>query len=567
MSDQLPPSPSWTPASAPVTPVATAPSRTPWVAAVALLAVFSLAAGSVATVQTARMRDTRARAEQAEAEVAELEKRVTELEDQVAAGGVGGNAGGLGGLEDLFGGLLGEGGLGDLFGPDGLSGLEDLLGEGGLDGLLGGDAGGLLDGLLGEGGLGDLGSLLGGADQAALQACLAPGTNDGEQMPEQIAAALDLITTRVEEDRALDFAADVPVDFLDGGALQDRVETLTAEDYTPEDAALDARVLEALGAIAPGTDLRETLIGLYGDQVAGFYDPDTGELVVGTEGSADPSTQVFLAHELVHALTDERIGLPDQDALTSDDDASLAAIALVEGDATLLMQRYTATYLSLAEQLSMAAGAGSAGLDGVPAYLASSLTFPYVEGLNWVCNTWLDGGWDAVDAAYASPPTTTLEILDPVTHAGAVARDIGEVNSPGDDWTQVDETTFGAAELLFLFQAPGDDPERALEDARGAALAWRGGRIATWDRDGETAVSIALEGADASLCEAVFQWYSRAFDDDTNGQPIGPGSAPWTSFTGGNQTADLMCTDTRVTLGIAPTLADARRAAGRTSPS
>lgn len=513
-----------------------------------MLAAFSLAAGSVAVGQTVRMRDSRERADRAEVQVVELEQRIADLEEQLAAGP--GAAGG--GLNDLLGGILGDGGLdglGDLFGPDGLSGLEDLLGGGGVDGLLG------------EGGLGDLGSLFGGGDQTALAACIAPGTKDGAVMPDEIAAALELITDRVEADRQLTFDDTVAVEFLVGDALEARVESLTAGDYTPEDAALDQRVLVALGAISPDTDLRETLIGLYGDQVAGFYDPDTGELVVGTDGDADPATQMFLAHELVHALTDEQIGLPDLEDFEGNDDAGLASTALIEGDASLAMQRYAVTNLGLAEQLSLATG-GDTSFDGVPAYLAAQLTFPYVEGLNWVCDRYVEGGWDAVDAAYANPPTTTLEIMDPQLQRGAVAADVEVATIPGDGWTLLEETTFGAAELLFLFQAPGDDPDLALAGARDAALGWRGGRLAVWDKGGATAVNLVLEAADESLCGHIHDWYSRAFTDDES-QDLPPAAQIRTaSFTGGAQEASLVCAGTSVILGIAPTGAEATTITG-----
>ena len=46
-----------------------------------------------------------------------------------------------------------------------------------------------------------------------------------------------------------------------------------------------------------------------------------------------------LAHELDHALEDQRLKL-DADAVAGSDDASLAYTALVEGSATALMYRY-----------------------------------------------------------------------------------------------------------------------------------------------------------------------------------------------------------------------------------
>jgi hypothetical protein len=165
------------------------------------------------------------------------------------------------------------------------------------------------------------------------------------------------------------------------------------------------------------------------------------------------------------------------------------------------------------------------------------------------------GGWDAVDAAYDDLPTTSAEILDPQRYGtGAVdPRDPGDL---GGDWRRGRTTTLGAADLLWLFEAPGDDTTRALEDARTRALAWTGGELAVWTSGGDTAVGVALtQRPDGPLCDAVTTWYERAFPDSTE--------APTRREErlvreGGRQTAVVTCAGDEVRLGIGPDLATAR---------
>jgi hypothetical protein len=259
-------------------------------------------------------------------------------------------------------------------------------------------------------------------------------------------------------------------------------------------------------------------------QVAGFYDPDTDDLVV--RGSPDdglePAEQTTLAHELQHALADEAFELPvDVTEDVDEGDAALAALSLVEGDATLTQQQFTVAGLTLAEQLGLNVDPGALAaqeqLAEVPHYLAQSLQFPYVAGLQFVCDTYLDGGWDAVDARYDELPTTSAEILDPSRYPATPAdpRDPGD---PDGDWQQARTSTFGAADLLWLFGAPGDDPSQALDDARSQALAWTGGEIAVWTDGDDIALGVALtqQQAGGPLCDALTTWYQRAFPDSTD---------------------------------------------------
>lgn len=467
-----------------------------------------------------------------------------------------------GGLEDLFGGELGDalgellgeslaelfggepggpgGGLEDLFGPGG--GLEDLF-DGGL---------GQIDDLLGGG------DLLGGSDPQALAACVGAGDigglfGSGEDLTGSLGEQIAQIARSVEELRELRFTTEVIPTLLSPADFAERVAATVRAEYPAADADIDGRYLAALGAIPAGTDLLELQAELLAGQVAGFYDPDTGELVVPDDGDGvlDASERLILAHELDHALTDQALGLPAIDVPT-DWDGNLARSALAEGDATLLMQRYAATQLSVLDQLGQMLDpdvvASQQQLDATPPYLRRELMFPYTDGLGYVCDAYLAGEWRAVDADYATPPASTAEILFP-ERADLRPRDAGDLRGPGGAWTVVRTDTIGVAQLLWLFEAPGGDESAGLPDAREAVRAWDGGEVLVATRGDDTAVGLALVDGSASgaLCRAVDTWYGASFDDDVRSATGGT-----VTFDGGRQAAVLECRGDEVRLGIGP---------------
>ncbi|MDP9022001.1 MAG: hypothetical protein M3N57_04715 [Actinomycetota bacterium] len=387
----------------------------------------------------------------------------------------------------------------------------------------------------------------------------APSTPAPAVASEALGGQLQRVARIVSEVRGLEFEQIPRPTYLPPEELAARARALV-EEYTDEEAEADRRILVALRAIPPGTDLREMLATALGEQVAGFYDKRTRELVVraGDGERLGPLDEVTLAHELEHALVDQVLGLPfaERDPAPGEEDAAFAASALVEGDATLTMIRYAERALTpeqqvelLAEQARLAAELGD--LTDLPHVVQRSLSFPYEEGLAFVVHLWDIDGFAAVNGAYRRPPTTTLQILVPERYVGgdggaADPRDVTDLPAP---WTRDTSLAVGAADLLFLFEAPGDDPTQALADPRGAATRWRGGEVVLFTDGGRSAVAMALEG-ETGLCAAVGEWYAAAFGP-------GRGSQGRTEFEGASQDAVLSCEGPEVRLGIGPDLATA----------
>lgn len=406
-----------------------------------------------------------------------------------------------------------------------------------------------------EGGL--LASIL-GDDPQRLVECLTPTDRSTSDLPDDPAAAVDVIGEQVAEERDLSFTEPVDPQLLPPSRLQERVEAMSREDYDEVSADTDARLLAALGVLEPDVDLQQLTLELLGEQVAGFYDPETGELTAIAREGLDPVARITLAHELDHALVDQAIGLPDLDGPAGRGDAQAAALAVVEGDATLLMQRWAAAHLGLVDQLSMATGAvgPTTSLEQAPWLLQQQLVFPYTAGLTFACEQFADGGWSAVDALYADLPTTTAQVLWPERYErGEVAVDVAAPRLPPGDWEPLRTEQVGATDLLWLFQAPGDDRGAALDEAERRARAWAGGRLLVAGRGEQTAVGMVLaehREAELSLCDAVRTWYDRSFEDDTVRE-----DRDATVWSGPDQSASLSCSDDRVRLGIGPDVATA----------
>jgi hypothetical protein len=401
---------------------------------------------------------------------------------------------------------------------------------------------------------------------AAPTAAPTPAESPTARPTETLAEQLARVARLVAELRELEFATVPEPSLLTADEVAARVRDELAA-YTPEEADLDRRTLELFGAVPPGTDLRAILTAALEAQVAGFYDPETGELVVNAASSdrrVGRLEEVTLAHELQHALADQVLGLPpidDEDPLGGD--AALARQSLVEGDATLTMQRYTEVGFSAVDQLLLAGEAAALAaelgrLEDLPYYVEQSLLFPYQAGLEFVTALQRQGGWAAVDAAYRRPPTTTAEILFPDRYLAGGVEPVEPARAapPGPGWTHARAASLGAADLLLLLRAPGGDTERAVGAAAPVAAAWRGGRVDLFV-DGERSALSAAHASDdlGTACEATVTWLERS-DEGARRRPADGGA---TVVAGPARTAVVTCADGEVRVGIGPDLDTAAR--------
>src|SRR5262252_6094149 len=114
------------------------------------------------------------------------------------------------------------------------------------------------------------------------------------------------------------------------------------ESTTPEEFEATSKTLIKLGLISKGFHLREYVIKLLREQVAGYYEPKTKVFYLASWLPIGEQKGV-MAHELTHALQDQHFNLRRFEKWPKgDSDAELAAHALVEDEATVVMLQYSA---------------------------------------------------------------------------------------------------------------------------------------------------------------------------------------------------------------------------------
>lgn len=383
--------------------------------------------------------------------------------------------------------------------------------------------------------------LLGASGDAALSAGRATPELTGRSQTD-----VTEIIARVESLRQESVDPDPEVQILSGAKFDELVD-LQLGPIPADELAVEAHMLELLGAVPRGYDLA----GAYGDTpsgIAGFYDPGDGIVRVrGRDGSdgLGPLWEVVLAHEVDHAIGDATFSLPGDDA--TDADSALAASAIGEGDATILMQLYASTYLGMPAELGALTEANRRNPDAhYPHYLLAEAEFPYVEGARYLCYRYLQGGWSRVDREFSSPPTTTYAILFPELPAPKTVEPSVVLGAPSG-WNDWGTESFGAANVLWLLQAPGTDVAKALPMARDAAADWTGGTINLFRRGSRNAVVMRLTSATGALCGAMTDWYSA----------MRPGATRTTGgdnvdFVEADQLARVRCVGNEVHVAIGP---------------
>ena len=245
---------------------------------------------------------------------------------------------------------------------------------------------------------------------------LTDGRAESPPAPERV-APVDVIAKRVEALRGLRFdSLPRPVEVTPEQARREGLEDLD-RSYPEARRRADEQVLKLLGLIDASVDLREVSASVFSEGVAGYYDPRTKRMrtVRGAATGTKVLAEMVLAHELTHALEDQRYGLGLEDQSGSDD-AALARLALVEGTASDLMYAYARRHFTAEETLGGVLGSAFAPTGSLPAFLQAQLVFPYTGGAEFVAalRERAGGRWTLVDLAERSrPPASTEQVMHP----------------------------------------------------------------------------------------------------------------------------------------------------------
>ena len=241
--------------------------------------------------------------------------------------------------------------------------------------------------------------------------------------------------------------------------------------------ALDNVTLRALGLLTATQDVVALTERLYTAQVLGYYDYRAKRMVVVSDAGLTPAAEITYAHEYTHALQDAAFNSgAAHDRVAGQRDRELALLALEEGDATTAMVLWAIGHLS-SNELRGITNTPVPDMSGIPAWMVQLLEFPYVSGAAFVGQLYASGGWDAVNAAYRDPPSSTKQVLHPDAY---INRNDPIPVSPlnlwsvvGADWARASDTTLGEEWIAIWLEGIGVDPKVASMAAGG----WGGDRL------------------------------------------------------------------------------------------
>ncbi len=361
-------------------------------------------------------------------------------------------------------------------------------------------------------------------------------------LPPEVEAAMDAIEVQVSHLRGLRPRFPVERLLISHKQLQQRLVDELLRDYSPEEAEVDALLFSLLGAVEPGLDLWGLYQALYSEQVAGYYDERTGVMVIVSDQTFDGAERLAYAHEFIHALQDQTYDLDrglgyNPEACRAEPERCRAVLALLEGDATLLSTQWLRMYASANDWRDLQDYYRSLQtpiFNTAPEFIQQDLLFPYLHGLNFATDLYIEGNWAAVDAAYAQPPVASEQILHPERYPADIPAlpEIPEelATTLGGTWHEVDRGTLGEWMLRLTL-------ETQLPDAAAACEGWGGDRYVTLrdDASGESAFIVLIRWdrfADAQEFFSAFHAYGQA--------RFGPGSASAYRLTWSNSPGEVL---------------------------
>ena len=323
-----------------------------------------------------------------------------------------------------------------------------------------------------------------------------PDLSGLEGVSDEVRAQLEQLIRDAQDIRDLPFLTPPRIIVVSNEELAERVRAEISEDS--EDFPADEALYQVLGLLAEDADFEAIVLDLYGEQVAGFYDGDTGEIVVPSrEEGLSLTQQGTLVHELVHALTDQHFQFNDKyQAMFDEDrlDEASAYQALIEGDAVLaeLLWARSLSQVDLGRFLAESLEIDSSALNAAPRFLRESLFFPYNIGLAFVQTLYIRGEWDPVNDAYttmAALPGSSEQVINPDDYMRDLPLDVDipEVVLPG---YELERTTVLGEQGFRILLNQGSTVDVLAEAVDG----WGGDSYHQWFDGDNAAVLLVFEG-------------------------------------------------------------------------
>ena len=210
------------------------------------------------------------------------------------------------------------------------------------------------------------------------------------------------------------------------------------------------------------------------------------------------------AHEFDHALVDQSFNVKTlgMDPCTFDSQHCEALTALAEGDAALLMEKWWKQYASPQDNADLASyQAPSLALmpdAAPPPFVVKDVSFPYVQGKDFVDFIYQRGNWGAVNKVYANLPASTEQILHPEKYlAGEAPLKVTVqpyATALGGGWSLIANDVMGEW-MTYLLLGSSADVDAQLEDAtaKTAAAGWGGDNYQVYYNAAQSETALGAE--------------------------------------------------------------------------
>lgn len=351
---------------------------------------------------------------------------------------------------------------------------------------------------------------------AALPACRPP-VRDTDQEVKRLA---DDVIPRVEQSAGLRFKTPPRFAVRDRAEVERYLRAQLDQEYPAHKLANVATAYRLVGLIPDTLDLRAMLLAVLGEQVAGYYDPDSLTLYV-VKGADPAQLRIVLAHELVHALQGQYTSLDSLMHLERENDRQLAVQAVLEGQATLASLTAMLDSARL-RQLGDFWGDVRASIrkeqsrmplfSSAPLLIRQELLFPYLAGADFM--RWFDRQYPDTMPFGPRMPQSTEQILYPDKYAeGDEPIELRFAPAPTAGQLVYDDT-FGQFETrIILWQHTGSE---SLGNA--GAIGWEGDRFAVYRDDSGDALVWWSVWETSQYAKKFANMLERVWQSDGNGR-------------------------------------------------
>lgn len=311
-----------------------------------------------------------------------------------------------------------------------------------------------------------------------------------EQSKDELLRSADELLKEVSALRGLPIKQPVRKGIKSKDDIRKYVTKRIREEYPAEDLLAEQKTLVKLGLIPKDLNLEQTLLDLYTEQIAGYYDP-TEKMFYIADWMPVAQQKPIMVHELTHALQDQHFDLA---ALTkrakNNDDMSLARAAVIEGDGLAVMLDYLLkpeglSFTSL-PNIGSLMGSQLGALDqfkvfsAAPEYLKQVLMFPYLYGLSFLQAYRKKYSWKEMAKVYLDTPKSTEQIMHPEKYIqkrdDPIPVEIAYSPEALKDWKEIYSNVLGEFTMYTLVNQFTKDATLAKTASEG----WGGDRVKSY---------------------------------------------------------------------------------------